>query len=186
MKKDLRQEERGASLGRHQSQCSVCSHPQRQEIEEAWLNWGNTTLLADHYKVSRDAIYRHMKALGLFSERQKRVKFAYEKIIERLDMVSVSGSTVLAALKAYISLCEREEAKQASALAPQEVSRPMSDQEPDVLEEDGSFPEEATANSLGDETGAAAEDNQQVEQGAIPVPSQEVQNLESTANNTLQ
>ena len=187
MKNDLRQEERSASLGRHRSQCSICAHPWCQEIEEAWTNWGNTTLIADRFKVSRDAIYRHMNALGLFSERQRRVKFVYEKIIERLDSAPVNGATILAALKDYISLCEREEAKQASAGAPQEVSRPTSSQEPEALAEDGCLPEEATLKSSREgETGAAAGANQEGEQGATPVPSQDAQNVEPTTTITLQ
>ena len=181
MKKDFRQEEQSVSLGRHQAQCSICSHPQCEEIEEKWINWGCTTLLADHYEVSRYAIYRHMSALDLCKERQKRVKFVYEKMIERLDIAQVNGATILAALKDYIALCEREEAKQASALAPQEVSRPLSENEPEVLAKDEPLPEEATPNSPEGETGAAAEGNQQVEQGATPLPSQDVQNVEPTS-----
>jgi len=184
--KEVSQEERTISLKRHQSQCSVCRHPQCQEIEEAWLNWGNTSQIADKYKVTRDAIYRHMNALGLFSERQKRVKFVYEKIIERLDWVSVKDATILAALKAYVALCEREEAKQASAGAPQEVSRPMSDLESEVHAQDGSLPEEGTSDSSEGATGVAAEGNQQAEQGATPVLSKDVQNQESAASNILQ
>jgi len=183
MKKDFRQEEQSVSLGRHQAQCSVCSHPQREEIEEEWIDWGCTRLLADRYSVSRYAIYRHMKALDLFKERQKRVKFVYEKIIEQLDLAPVTGATILAALKGYLSLCQQE-AKQAS-LAPQEVSLPMSDQEPKVLAEEEGLPKEATPNSPEGDTGAA-EGHQQVEQGATPVPSQDVQNVEPTTSITLQ
>jgi hypothetical protein len=80
----LAEEERSARLRRHQTQCSVCRHPQCQEIEEAWVNWGNTTLLAKEYGLSRDAVYRHMKAFDLFKVRQQRVKIVYEKILERL------------------------------------------------------------------------------------------------------
>ena len=76
-----------ASLCRHQCQCSVCSHPQRQAIEEEWVNWGSTTLLAEKCGLSRDGIYRHAHALGLFRERQKGIKRLYEKVLERLDSV---------------------------------------------------------------------------------------------------
>jgi len=41
----LTEEEWNAMLRRHQVQCSVCRHPQCREIEEAWVHWGNTTLL---------------------------------------------------------------------------------------------------------------------------------------------
>ena len=32
----LAEEERSVRLRRHQAQCSICQHPQRQEIEDAW------------------------------------------------------------------------------------------------------------------------------------------------------
>ena len=89
------QEGPSASVRRHQSQCSVCSHPQRQEIEDAWLNWANTTELADKYRLSRDALYRHMHALGCYSERQSRRKRLYENILERAQMTSFRGSDLV-------------------------------------------------------------------------------------------
>ena len=182
----LAEEERSARLRRHQAQCSVCQHPQFEEIEEAWVNWGNTTLLAKDYGVSRDAVYRHMRALDLFKVRQKRVKVIYEKILERLDMVSVHGATLLAALRDYTALLEKEEAEQASTGASQEVSRPMSDLEPAELAKDEPLPEEGTSASSEGETSAAAVGNQEGEQGATPVPTQDVQNVETTTSGTLQ
>ena len=182
----LEEEERSARLRRHQAQCSICRHPQCQEIEEAWVNWENTTLLAKDYGLSRDAMYRHMRAFDLFKVRQQRVKIVYEKIIERLDMVSVNGATLLAALRDYSALLEKEEAKQASTGASQEVSSPISDLEPVELAKDESLPEEATSDSSEGETGAAAVGNQEGEQGATPVPSQDVQNVETTTSVTLQ
>ena len=182
----LEEEERSARLRRHQAQCSVCQHPQCQEIEEAWVAWENTTLLAKDYGLSRDAIYRHMRALDLFTVRQKRVKVIYEKILERLDMVSVNGATLLAALRDYTALLEKEEAKQASTGASQEVSSPMSDLEPAALAKDESLPEEATSDSSGGETSATAVGNLEAEQGATHVPTQDVQDVETTTSVTLQ
>ena len=150
------------------------------------MNWANTTLLAKDYGVSRDAIYRHMRALDLFTVRQKRVKVIYEKILERLDMVSVNGATLLAALKDYTALLEKEEAEQESTDAPQEVSSPMSDLGPAELAKDESLPEGGTSVSPEGETGATAVGNQEGEQGATPVPTQDVQNVETTTSATLQ
>jgi hypothetical protein len=182
----LTDEEQRARLRRHQAQCSVCRHPQCQEIEEAWMNWANTTLLAKDYGVSRDAVYRHMRALDLFKVRQQRVKIVYEKILERMDMVSVNGATLLAALKDYTALLKQEEAERASTGASQEVSSPISDLEPAALAKDESLPEEATPVSSEGETGAAAVGNQEGEQGATPVTTQDVQNVEPTTAITVQ
>ena len=182
----LEDEERSASLRRHQAQCGICRHPQCQEIEEAWVNWSNTTLLAKDYGLSRDAVYRHARALDLFKEREMRVKLIYEKILERLDMVSVNGATLLAALRDYRALLEKEEAKQASTGASQEVSSPMSDLGPVELSKDESLPEEGTSVSSEGETSATAVGNQEAEQGATPVPTQDVQDVETTTSVTLQ
>jgi hypothetical protein len=127
-----------------------------------------------------------MTALDLFKVRQKRVKLIYEKILERLDMVSVNGATLLAALRDYTALLEKEEAEQESTGASQEVSSPMSDLEPAELARDESLPEEGTSVSSEGETSAAAVGNQEAEQGATPVPSQDVQNVETPTSVTLQ
>jgi hypothetical protein len=127
-----------------------------------------------------------MTALDLFKVRQKRVKVIYERILERLDMVEVNGAILLAALRDYVALLKQEEAKQESTGAPQEVSSPMPDQESEVLAEGGPLAEEGASDSLEGETGAVAVGNQQSEQGATHVPSQDVQNVEPTTSITLQ
>jgi hypothetical protein len=57
-----------------------------------------------------------MHALNLFSKRQRNLKAALEKMIERADLVSVSGSAIIAAIKAYTSLTELEEKRQENGL----------------------------------------------------------------------
>lgn len=173
---EVRQEERSAQLRRHQSQCSVCSHPKCQEIEEAWTHWGNTILLADTCKLSKYSIYRHMHARGLFIERQKNVKGVYERIIERMDLTSFGASNIMAALKAYTSLCEREEErKQANGLPVKALFRRMSKQEREAFARDGSLPEwflddaEATPEDSPDGEGEIPADATAVDsEGATP------------------
>jgi len=176
-----------ASLCRHQSQCSVCSHPERQEIEDAWLDWGSTTLLAEKYGLSRDCIYRHAHALGFFRERQKGIKRLYEKVLERLDTVEFSGSDLVKVLKEYTTLCEREEAKQETNLPAQEGLDPASGQEPEVPALDGARLEEPAPQPVPKvETVLAAEGNQQGEPAVTPLASPEAQNLEAAVTNTVQ
>lgn len=169
------QEERIISLKRHQSQCRLCSHPQREEIEEAWVNWGRTTLLADRYGLSRDGIYRHMHALGLDRKREKNRKGFYGGILERRDTVSFSGSNLLAAFKDYASLCEREEEQQQEkkGLLVRELFQRMSKQEREAFAEDGSLPEwflaEATPEDSAHGEGEIPADGTQLgSQGATP------------------
>ena len=106
-----------ANLARHQSQCSICLHSQRESIEEDWVNWGNTTVISERYKVSRDAVYRHACYLDLYQRRQKNIKGALERIIERLDLATLTGSTVLGAIRGYAKLVASEEALQATQAA---------------------------------------------------------------------
>jgi hypothetical protein len=39
------------SLGRHEYHCTVCAHPKREEIEQDWIGWGNTS--PDRQELSR-------------------------------------------------------------------------------------------------------------------------------------
>jgi hypothetical protein len=181
------QEGSSAGVRRHQSQCSVCSHPQRQEIEDAWLNWANTTELADKYRLSRDALYRHMHALGCYSERQSRRKRLYENILERAQMTSFRGSDLVRILKEYALLCEREEANQAASVPGQEVLDLVPGQEAGLPAGDGSPLEEPTPQTVPEiEPLPATEVNEQGEPAVTPPASPEPQVLEAAVTNTVQ
>jgi hypothetical protein len=92
------------SLGRHEYHCSVCAHPRRQEIEQEWIGWGNTSRIARKYRVSRDSIYRHAHAMDLFSKRQRNIRKALERIIEQAETVDVNAPAVVAAIQAYAKI----------------------------------------------------------------------------------
>jgi len=181
------QEGQSASLRRHQSQCSVCSHPQQQAIEEEWVNWGSTTLLAEKHGLSRDGIYRHAHALGLFRERQKRIKRLYEKVLERLDTVKFSGSDLVKVLKEYTALCEREEAKQGTNLTAEEMLDVESEKDVEVPAGDGSPLEGPTPQpALTVESVSAAEGNEQGASAATALVSTEVEDMEPPVTNLVQ
>lgn len=108
------QPERDVSLGRHKAQCSICKHPQCEEIEEAWLSWIGVATIESKYKVSRDSVYRHAHALGLFSKRRRSLIPAYERIIERGDTVNYNGSNIIAALRALEKLIQAEHEAEAA------------------------------------------------------------------------
>ena len=90
------------SLGRHQRACSVCGHPQRDEIEAAFIGWRSPAAIAEEFGLAdRASVYRHAHALALFPKRQKNVRAALERIIERAGDVDVTASAVVAAVQAY-------------------------------------------------------------------------------------
>ena len=90
------------SLGRHQRNCSVCAHEQREEIEAAFIGWRSPKVIAEEYGLAdRASVYRHAHALGLFPKRQKNIRAALERIIEQAGEVDVTASAVVAAIQAY-------------------------------------------------------------------------------------
>jgi hypothetical protein len=142
-KKQLKDKEGGSvKIGRHESQCTVCSHPQRQEIEELWIGWYNPGWIVDHYRVSRDALYRHVHAFDLFSKRQRNAKRALERIIERVDHTSFSGSVILSAIKAYTKMNSAGQGvEHGQGTNVKKSFERMSKEEREVFARDGSLPE---------------------------------------------
>jgi len=93
---------RAVSRGRHQRTCSVCGHEQREEIEAAFVGWRSPAAIAEEYGLAdRASVYRHAHALGLFQRRQRNVRAALERIIEKAGEVDVTASAVVAAVQAY-------------------------------------------------------------------------------------
>ena len=93
-----------ATRERHEVQCSVCRHPERATIEKEWTCWGNTSRLAKEYGLSRDSLYRHAHTVGLFGKRQRNIRAALERIIERSEDVDVTASAIVSAIQAYAKI----------------------------------------------------------------------------------
>src|SRR5215467_6468708 len=93
---------RPISLGRHSRNCGICGHQSREEIEREFINWTGPKAIAKEFGLrDRTAIYRHAHALDLFSKRQRNIRAALEKIIERAGEVEVTAAAVVAAVQAY-------------------------------------------------------------------------------------
>ena len=59
-------------------------------------------MIAEEYGLAdRASVYRHAHALGLFQRRQRNVRAALERIIEKAGEVDVTASAVVAAVHAY-------------------------------------------------------------------------------------
>ena len=56
--------------------------------------------LAKQYGLSRDSVYRHCHALGLFEKRRRNLRAALERIVEQSESVQVNASAVVAAAQA--------------------------------------------------------------------------------------
>lgn len=91
-------------MGRHEAGCKVCAHPDREQIENEWCAWANTTKLAKQYGLSRDSLYRHVAAFNLREKRAKNLRAALERIIEQADAVTVNAGAVVQAIQAYAKI----------------------------------------------------------------------------------
>jgi hypothetical protein len=90
------------NLGRHQRNCLVCQHPQRDEIEAAFVAWRSGQSIAAEFGLAdRNSVYRHAHATGLYPKRQRNIRAALERIIEKAGDVEVTASAVVSAIQAY-------------------------------------------------------------------------------------
>jgi hypothetical protein len=182
------------SFGRHRAQCGVCRHPNREEIEREWVSWANPTLLAERFKLSRDALYRHAKAADLVRKRQENRKGSLERMLERADLASISGSTIMFAFKAYESLCERVEGKHTSGLPPTALFGRMTKEEREAFVQHGALPswfssemDVTPSDNPGDELDGTSEGSPEGQQDATLTHSQEGQEeLQVIETNDLQ
>ena len=94
--------EKPVSPGRHSRNCAVCAHPEREEIENRFVAWQSPAAIAQDFGLAdRSSVYRHAHAFGMFVKRQRNIRAALEKIIERAGEVDVTASAVVAAVQAY-------------------------------------------------------------------------------------
>ena len=90
----------------HERKCSVCSHPDRDLIEEAFVNWGSPHAISCHYQLPSGSLRRHAKAFGLDLRRQGNLRAALDNILERSVGAKVTGETVIRAVRAYTCLTD--------------------------------------------------------------------------------
>lgn len=131
------------SLGRHQRNCSVCSHQQREEIEAAFIGWRSPAVIAEEYGLAdRASVYRHAHALGLFPKRQRNIRAALERIIERAESVDVTASAVVAAIGAYAKInAAGEWIDRTETVSLNDLFDRMSTQELEAYAQTGALPE---------------------------------------------
>jgi hypothetical protein len=120
----------------------VCSHTQRAEIEADFVAWGSPAAIAAQYGLAdRTSVYRHAHAFGLFAKRQRNVRAALERIIEKGGEVDVTAAAVVAAVQAYAKInaagqwIERSEQVNLNQLFER-----MSREELEAYAQDGSLP----------------------------------------------
>jgi ribosomal protein S14 len=101
---NLKKAEAPVNQGRHEAQCSICKHAQREEIEQEFLTWKSPDKIGETFGVCRDSIYRHARAFDLLEPRRRNVRYALERIIERAGDVEVNANAVVSAVATYSKL----------------------------------------------------------------------------------
>ncbi len=92
-------------LAQHRARCSICKHPECEEIEQEFLDWMNPRQIAEEWELpTYRAIYRHAHAVGLFERRRENRLAALDAIIQRVHEVPVTASAVVAAIRLSLEL----------------------------------------------------------------------------------
>jgi hypothetical protein len=89
---------------RHEQNCKVCNHPGREDIEQEFCEWKPVVAISREYKLNRVALYRHARAVGLFVRRDRNIKAALGRLIERGYRVRVTAGAVISAIQAYAKI----------------------------------------------------------------------------------
>lgn len=90
------------NVGRHETNCSICAHSDRNEIEREFVEWASPLRIATDFGLpDRKTVYRHARAFGLIQKRDRNIRAGLAKIIEKGGEVEVTAAAVVAAIQAY-------------------------------------------------------------------------------------
>lgn len=84
----------------HSRKCTICNHPQREAIEDDFVNWINLAGISIDFKVPELSIRRHARATGLYDRRRAKYHAALDLIIEDASRVLSTGDTIIRAIRA--------------------------------------------------------------------------------------
>lgn len=140
--KTKRIEGKSVSLGRHKTNCTVCAHEKCEEIEQEFVAWKSPIAIATEYGLAdRASVYRHARAFGLFAKRQRNIRAALEKIIERAGEVEVTSAAVVAAVQAYAKInAQGQWVDRSEHVNLNELFDRMSKEELEAYAKDGTLP----------------------------------------------
>jgi hypothetical protein len=102
--------ESAPDLERHSRKCSICHHPEREDIEQAFLRWHSPYVILTQFNLFNYAsLYKHAHATGLYDLRMRNLRPALENIIESSDQVPPTAAGIVRAIRAYACLTDTGE-----------------------------------------------------------------------------
>lgn len=94
----------------HRGKCTICRHPQRQEIERAFVDWASAREIARTFGLrSHTTVYRHAHARHLFEHRRRNLHMALGRIVERVGEIEPTAGNVIAAIALMAKINARGE-----------------------------------------------------------------------------
>jgi len=95
------------NFARHARLCYICHHPNRDEIEQAFIDWVPNNEIRYEFQLDYShSIYRHARAAGLFERRRRNVGLALQHMIEKAGNLAVTPESVIHAIHALSRLDE--------------------------------------------------------------------------------
>jgi len=90
-------------LSHHQRHCTICHHPDRESIEEAFCQWRKVKFIAREFNATGGptAIYRHARAMNLFKQRNLTLRSSLEFVIEQSECIVPTAEGLVKAIRAY-------------------------------------------------------------------------------------
>jgi hypothetical protein len=100
---------RASLLSYHSRECSICRHPERDLIDQEFVQWAPAASIAIAHRIQRRAIYRHAHATDLFQRRNRDLSFALGRIIEHAQTVPVTADSIIRAVRLFACLNDEGE-----------------------------------------------------------------------------
>jgi hypothetical protein len=109
-RRSLSDAEAESTLERHSRKCKICNHPDREAIEEMFINWHSPQSIHGEFAFRRPfdwtAVYRHARAVGLYEKRSKNLRAVFDLILERAAQVNPTAHGIVAVVRAYSCLTD--------------------------------------------------------------------------------
>ena len=134
---------KSAKIGRHEVNCTICAHPDREQIERDFVGWKSPIAIAIEYVLpDRSTVYRPTQTFDLVSKRRRNIGAALERIIEKAGEVDVTAAAVVGAIQAYAKInAQGQWVDRSEHVNLNELFERMSREELETYARDGKLPD---------------------------------------------
>ncbi len=99
-----------SSFEHHRRKCLVCNHPEREAIEELFINWHSPRAIHSEFgiypRLDWSSIYRHARAAGLYAKRRKNLRAVFDLVLEQAADVAPTAHGIVAVVRGYSCLTD--------------------------------------------------------------------------------